>query len=170
MKIEKTMPMMAFETFVKCATHSEIDPRRDRIKKESPIKSWLHEWCTYRFGMQRQSGHTLNSLYVLPRYFEYITFLYHNQNMVKYAKDYMEEMKRDNEEYAKIMKTTKVDFMTVHKFTRDQCYRGFHYFPNCVCVDVSSMLSKTITEKIVDSCCGILSASGRREFKLFFIE
>lgn len=171
MIIERTQSMHSFEMFVKCATSAESDENRNKIKRNIPVKSWLREWCTYRFGMHRQSGHTINSIYILPRYFHSTLFLYHNDQMVRYAKDYFYEMTKDNKEFYEVIgKGNKVNFMSIISFNSNGMWDGISGLPNCVCVDVASMLSKTITENIFDTCCDILHRNKRKEFKLFFIE
>jgi len=132
MVIQPTAFYNAFEAFVKAIKETEI-PNREVLYNNLSRKSYINEYCTYKFGANRQAGHTCNSIAILPKYFENTCFVYYNSNMQKQV----------DMEY-KWLKPLTCSLNGV----KNHHLRGLRI--NCVCIDPASLFSKDEIEMIVN--------------------
>lgn len=155
MIIEQKDTYKLFEHFVHCVKNREI--QKSQFENLS-AKAYLKEFCTFKFGMYRQSGHTINSLHILPRYFQNVFFLYPKDDMARRAQEIykMHGIQRKND---------RCYFSSVRN-ARDK-FRGMQI--DAICVDCASFLSNKELEDIY-YCIVPFLVYNLGDFSLFLLE
>jgi hypothetical protein len=162
MEIQKTDEYSAFESFVKCSLKQT--PNID-TKYNLSTKSYLNEYCTYKFGMHRQSGHTVNSLALLPMYFNNCLFIVRNLMMVKYYKDILKDF-----DLYHSYESGKINLISNNEYIIKEAIKGRHF--DCVVVDCASTVSMSELEIIKKCCCSLIKITRDTDnpFRLFLLE
>lgn len=114
-------------------------------------KSYLKEYGTIKFSLPRMSGHTINSLELLPKYFTNILWLCFNVGQERGLENY---------------NCSNIEISTVSSFLNSNNNIEFLY-NNCIVVDTASLLNDTKIHRIYDKIC---DADFDEKFTLIFLE
>lgn len=171
MEIKKTPQYLAFESFVQCAI---MERNPIHYQHLSPIK-YLNEFCTFKFGLQRQSGHTLNSLLILPKYFKSILFLMPTYSMERIYKNYLDDLGQ-NSDYKNLFESSisKRDYWHQKiSFSSVKCILN-HLVDardiDCVVVEPFSLVTNKEYDTILHEVAAPLLIRNPKKFSLFLLE
>lgn len=131
-QIDPTHPtIVCLETMIKWTLSCQ--DKFEHFKQTHTQKSWLKEFCTIKFCLPRQSGHTNAGVYLAKKYFVNPVFIVLNSDV---GKKFVEK---------------GVDSNNIHLFNSfDSSIRKSYNFVNCVVIDMASFMSKTMNDKIYD--------------------
>ena len=120
-------PLQCLETMIKWTLIRQS--KEQELKRTLSKKAWLKEYCTIKFYLPRQSGHTTAGIYLAKKYFKDPIFIVPN------LKTYKRHMKIHD-----ITKVYNID-MIDYRIKNDV---------DCIVADMSSFMSHTKQEKLYD--------------------
>ena len=162
-EIKQTHFLKSFDAFVKMNVEYCKDPGGYNIS----YYNFIEEYRTYKFRSSRQSGHTTSSVYVLPKYYKNIMFIYDSVNMERCSSRMFKEMCKTNWAYKFRFFNNNIHFLNVYNFASDIIGKRLNL--DCVCIDNASFYKKSDTVKNAISLLIRSNFINYKTFGLYFI-
>ena len=136
---EKRKQVIVFDSMIKCMLeHQEQDSIKEIRETISPV-SWIKEYCTMRFGLYRQAGHTEMINWFAETYSNIGVIVYKNTMFRNYKNiDVKMNYQTFSETISEIISDTT-------------CQREIEY----LFVDTASLFSKTKEDELYNLCTSL---------------